>query len=120
MSTEPRVVVAKEPTSALEEKQVALSYLHEAWTEARLEGVDGRRPRRGQTPGPRAAPAPKDRPKIRPPVATPPTPPAPQAPPTIKAARAPPPGKPATPPPSPLARASAAPEIFYDLQRLPA
>jgi hypothetical protein len=41
MSTAPRVVMAKEPASDLEEKQVALSYLHEAWTEARLDGVDG-------------------------------------------------------------------------------
>ncbi len=41
MSTEPRVVMATEPGSALEEKQVALSYLHEAMTEARMDGVDG-------------------------------------------------------------------------------
>ena len=41
MSTEPRVDTANQPTSELEEKQVALSYLHEAMTEARLDGVDG-------------------------------------------------------------------------------
>ena len=41
MSMAPRVVVANEPANELEEKQVALSYLHEAWTEARLDGVDG-------------------------------------------------------------------------------
>jgi hypothetical protein len=41
MSTEPRVVMASQPASELEEKQVALSYLHEAMTEARLDGVDG-------------------------------------------------------------------------------
>ena len=41
MSTEPRVAMANEPGSELEEKQVALSYLHEALTEARLDGVDG-------------------------------------------------------------------------------
>ena len=41
MSTAPRVAMANEPGSELEEKQVALSYLHEAMTEARLDGVDG-------------------------------------------------------------------------------
>ena len=41
MSTAPRVDTAKEPVSDLEQKQVALSYLHEALTEARLDGVDG-------------------------------------------------------------------------------
>ena len=41
MSMAPRVVVAKQPANEIEEKQVALSYLHEAWTEARLDGVDG-------------------------------------------------------------------------------
>jgi hypothetical protein len=40
MSTAPRVAMAPEPASDLEQKQVALTYLHEAWTEARLEGVD--------------------------------------------------------------------------------
>ena len=29
-----------EPAPALEEKKAALSYLHEAWTEARLDGLD--------------------------------------------------------------------------------
>jgi len=41
MSMAPRVALANEPGNELEEKQVALSYLHEAWTEARLDGVDG-------------------------------------------------------------------------------
>ena len=41
MSMAPRVALANEPWNELEEKQVALSYLHEAWTEARLDGVDG-------------------------------------------------------------------------------
>lgn len=41
MSTAPRVVMANQPGTELEEKQVALSYLHEAMTEARLDGVDG-------------------------------------------------------------------------------
>ena len=30
-----------EPGSDHEQKQVALGYLHEAWAEARLDGVDG-------------------------------------------------------------------------------
>ncbi len=30
-----------EPVSDREQKRVALSYLHEAWAEARLDGVDG-------------------------------------------------------------------------------
>lgn len=41
MSTAPRAVTAQQPATELEEKQVALSYLHEAMTEARLDGVDG-------------------------------------------------------------------------------
>jgi type II secretory pathway pseudopilin PulG len=41
MSTAPRAVMAQQPATELEEKQVALSYLHEAMTEARLDGVDG-------------------------------------------------------------------------------
>ena len=41
MSTAPRALAAQEPATELEEKQVALSYLHEALTEARLDGVDG-------------------------------------------------------------------------------
>jgi hypothetical protein len=32
---------AREPVSDREQKLVALGYLHEAWAEARLEGVDG-------------------------------------------------------------------------------
>ena len=32
---------AREPASDHEQKQIALTYLHEAWGEARLDGVDG-------------------------------------------------------------------------------
>ena len=32
---------SSEPASDHEQKQVALSYLHEAWAEARLDGIDG-------------------------------------------------------------------------------
>jgi hypothetical protein len=32
---------AHEPASDHEQKQIALTYLHEAWGEARLDGVDG-------------------------------------------------------------------------------
>ena len=32
---------AREPASDFEQKQIALTYLHEAWGEARLDGVDG-------------------------------------------------------------------------------
>jgi hypothetical protein len=31
---------SRDPLSDPEQKQAALSYLHEAWTEARLDGVD--------------------------------------------------------------------------------
>jgi hypothetical protein len=34
-------VQAQEPAPADEQKKVALAYLHEAWAEARLDGVDG-------------------------------------------------------------------------------
>jgi hypothetical protein len=34
-------VNSRDQASELEQKQIALSYLHEAWGEARLEGVDG-------------------------------------------------------------------------------
>ena len=40
MSMAPRVQAAKKPANELEEKQAALSYLHEAWAEALLDGVD--------------------------------------------------------------------------------
>jgi hypothetical protein len=30
----------REPAAELEQKKVALTYLHEAWAEARLDGVD--------------------------------------------------------------------------------
>ena len=32
---------AREPASDHEQKRIALTYLHEAWGEARLDGVDG-------------------------------------------------------------------------------
>ncbi|MBV8840986.1 MAG: hypothetical protein JO000_30985 [Alphaproteobacteria bacterium] len=41
MSIAPRVHPARGPVSDHEQKQLALSYLHEAWGEARLDGVDG-------------------------------------------------------------------------------
>jgi hypothetical protein len=39
MSIAPRVDPAREPVSDHEQKQIALSYLLEAWSEARLDGV---------------------------------------------------------------------------------
>ena len=41
MSIATRVNPGRDQASELEQKQIALSYLHEAWGEARLEGVDG-------------------------------------------------------------------------------
>src|SRR3982751_3168625 len=41
MTIAPNVNTAREPASRPEQKQIALSYLLEAWHEARLEGVDG-------------------------------------------------------------------------------
>ena len=41
MSIAPRVDTARGPVSDHEQKQIALSYLLEAWSEARLDGVDG-------------------------------------------------------------------------------
>ena len=41
MSIAPRVDPAREAFSDHEQKQIALSYLLEAWSEARLDGVDG-------------------------------------------------------------------------------
>ncbi len=35
-----RPVSAREPVPEHEQKQLALTYLHEAWAEARLDGVD--------------------------------------------------------------------------------
>ena len=32
---------AREPVADHEQKRVALGYLHEAWAEARLDGIDG-------------------------------------------------------------------------------
>lgn len=41
MNTAARVALESEPATEQEQKQIALSYLHEAWTEALLDGVDG-------------------------------------------------------------------------------
>jgi hypothetical protein len=41
MSIAPQIDPGREPASDTEQKQIALSYLLEAWSEARLEGVDG-------------------------------------------------------------------------------
>ncbi len=36
-----RSTIAREPVPEHEQKRVALGYLHEAWAEARLDGIDG-------------------------------------------------------------------------------
>jgi hypothetical protein len=41
MSIAARATSAKELISDSEQKQLALSYLYEAWSEAQLDGVDG-------------------------------------------------------------------------------
>ena len=41
MTIAPNLDAAREVASDTEQKQIALSYLLEAWSEARLEGVDG-------------------------------------------------------------------------------
>jgi hypothetical protein len=41
MTTTERSIHAREPVSDHEQKRVALGYLHEAWAEARLDGIDG-------------------------------------------------------------------------------
>ena len=41
MSIAPRTDAARGLASDTEQKQIALSYLFEAWSEARLDGVDG-------------------------------------------------------------------------------
>jgi len=41
MSTLGRTTMAREPIGDHEQKRVALGYLHEAWAEARLDGIDG-------------------------------------------------------------------------------
>ena len=43
MSIAPRLDPARESVSDHEQKQIALSYLLEAWSEARLDGVDTRK-----------------------------------------------------------------------------
>src|SRR6476659_8099273 len=41
MTIAPHLGSAREPASDTEQKQIALSYVLDAWHEARLEGVDG-------------------------------------------------------------------------------
>ena len=41
MSSLTRIYPAREPITDHEQKKVALGYVHEAWAEARLDGVDG-------------------------------------------------------------------------------
>ena len=41
MTMAPRANSAHDLASDQEQKQIALTYLHEAWGEARLDGVDG-------------------------------------------------------------------------------
>ena len=36
-----RILTAREPIPDHEQRQVAVGYLHEAWAEARLDGIDG-------------------------------------------------------------------------------
>lgn len=41
MTTLTRITTAREPIADNEQKKAALGYLHEAWAEARLDGIDG-------------------------------------------------------------------------------
>ena len=41
MTTAGRSTPSREPVPDHEQKRVALGYLHEAWAEARLDGIDG-------------------------------------------------------------------------------
>ena len=41
MDTTGRTRETQEPIADREQKRVALGYLHEAWAEARLDGIDG-------------------------------------------------------------------------------
>ncbi len=41
MRTVGRSISSREPTPDHEQKRAALGYLNEAWTEARLDGIDG-------------------------------------------------------------------------------
>jgi hypothetical protein len=41
MDSADRSIHSREPNTDHEQKRVALGYLHEAWAEARLDGVDG-------------------------------------------------------------------------------
>jgi hypothetical protein len=41
MTTLTRIYPVRDPIADHEQKKVALSYVHEAWAEARLDGVDG-------------------------------------------------------------------------------
>jgi hypothetical protein len=41
MGTKVRTAGSRDPVADEEQKKVALGYLHEAWAEARLDGIDG-------------------------------------------------------------------------------
>ena len=41
MTTAGRSTITHDPVPEHEQKRVALGYLHEAWAEARLDGIDG-------------------------------------------------------------------------------
>jgi hypothetical protein len=41
MTTVGRSTTSRDPMPDHEQKRAALGYLHEAWTEARLDGIDG-------------------------------------------------------------------------------
>ena len=41
MTTSPHTFPLRAPVPDQEQKQIALGYVHEAWAEARLDGVDG-------------------------------------------------------------------------------
>ena len=41
MTTAGRSTITRDPVPEQEQKRVALGYLHEAWAEARLDGIDG-------------------------------------------------------------------------------
>jgi hypothetical protein len=41
MNSAGRSIHSREPVADHEQKRVALGYLHEAWAEARLDGIDG-------------------------------------------------------------------------------
>ena len=41
MTTAGRSTITRDPVPDHEQKRVALGYLHEAWAEAKLDGIDG-------------------------------------------------------------------------------